>query len=186
MLKPNAREGLRANAAVPAVLVSIAPTCSLGAGSAWADEAVSADEGEEVAVEAVAEEAAEEEEEEEEETTWAYAGITLDSEDYGVGTVYYASSYFEGEGLVNPTTTEPYTEEELAAIEEGAAVDAEGYVAAPADAALGIGVYGSDEVYWYDADAAEEIVSHSDALYLDAGTGVLTDESGEVVAEAMD
>lgn len=184
MLKSNAKERLRTSAAVPAALVSIALACSLGA---CADEAI-LDESEEASVEAITEESAEEtvEEEEEEETTWAYAGITLDSEDYGVGTVYYASGYFSGEGLVNPATTEAYTEEELAAIEEGAAVDAEGYTAAPADAALGVSVYGSDEVYWYDADAAEEIVSHSDALYLDAETGVLTDESGEVVAEAME
>lgn len=110
----------------------------------------------------------------------------LDSEDYGVGTVYYASSCFEGEDLANPLTAEPYTEEELAAIEEGASTSAEGYTAASADAALGIGVYSSDEVYWYDADAAEEIVSHSDALYLDAETGFPADEPGEVVAEAME
>lgn len=170
MLKSNARGSLRVTVALPAVLVSVALACSLGAGSARADEAVRTDEGEEVAIEAVAEEAAEEEGEE---ATWVYAGITLDSEDYGVGTVYYTSSYFEGEGLVNPTTFEAYTEEELAAVKEGAAVDAEGYVAAPADAALGVGVFGTGDVYWHDVDAAEEIVSHSDALYLDAETGVL-------------
>ena len=154
--------------------MGIALACSLGAGAAWADEAV-LDEDEEVAVEAAVEEADEEtvEGEEEEETTWAYAGITLDSEDYGVGTVYYTSSYFEGEGLVNPATTESYTEEELAAVKEGAAVDAEGHTASPADAALGVGVFGTGDVYWHDVDAAEEIVSHSDALYLDAETGVL-------------
>lgn len=58
MLKSNARGSLRVKVALPAVLVSVALACSLGAGSARADEAVRTDEGEEVAIEAVAEEAA--------------------------------------------------------------------------------------------------------------------------------
>lgn len=186
MLKSSTKERLRTSAAAPSALVGIALACSLGAGAAWADEAV-LDEDEEFAVEAAVEEADEEtvEGEEEEETTWAYAGITLDSEDYGVGVMYYASGYFSGEGLVNPATTELYIEEEPAGIEEAAA-DEEGYTAASDAAALGFVAYGTGEIYWYDADAVEEIVSHSDALYLDTVTGIPTDESGEVVAEAME
>lgn len=74
---------------------------------------------------------------------------------------------------MNPTTFEAYTEEELAAVKEGAAVDAEGHTASPADAALGVGVFGTGDVYWHDVDAAEEVISRSDALCLDAETGAL-------------
>ena len=53
---------------------------------------------------------------------WAYAGITLDNEEIGIGSVYYAAEYFTRENILNPMTVEPYTEEELKAIEENAVV----------------------------------------------------------------
>ena len=168
------------------ITLGLAMACTLGVCPAFAAE-VEVEEGTEVAYEAVAEEAEEAVEEEAvEETTWAYAGITLDSEDFGVSTVYYTSTYFESTDLVNPLTTELYTEDEIAAIEESAtAEEAEGYVEAPADAVVGIGVYGSDTIYWYDADAAAAIVASADALYLDAATGVVTDAEGNEVATSL-
>ena len=57
-----------------------------------------------------------------EEENWAY-GVTIE----GVGTIYYAKAYFAIEGITNPLTARPYTADEIDAIVNGAAVDAEGY-----------------------------------------------------------
>jgi uncharacterized protein with FMN-binding domain len=120
-------------------------------------------------------------------SAWAVA-FDLQSEDAGVGTILYAEEYFDGEGIVNPATAEAYTDDELAAVFAGAEdPDAEGYVVnVPFGAVIGMTVYGNDdEAFWYDADAAEAIVSHADPLVLDAETGDLTTADGELVAEAM-
>ena len=56
---------------------------------------------------------------------WAYCGITLNNEDLGIASVYYTAEYFTRESILNPLTAEPYTEEELAAIVDGAVAGAE-------------------------------------------------------------
>ena len=113
-------------------------------------------------------------ESEAESTTWAYEGITLNLEACGIGSVYYTSNYFDEAGVASLVGTGYYTAEQLEAIVSGASAIATGYVEAPADAAIGVSVYGTSTIYWYDATAAAAITSHTDALVLDATTGTLT------------
>ena len=117
-----------------------------------------------------------------EDATWAYAGITLD----GMGTVWYTDTYFALEGIVNPLTAAPYTEEEFAAVIGNAAEGAEGYrFDVPADAMLGFGFADSDAICWYDAENAGKILSSSDPLVLNAETGVLSTLAGEAFATPL-
>ncbi len=117
---------------------------------------------------------------------WAYAGITLNNEDLGVSSIYYASSFLTT-AAVNPLTTKAYTEEEIAAIKAGQEDGTDGYVAeVPAGAVIGVGVYGTDDILWFDAEGAAAIVSHSDPLTLNAATGEMVTAEGDVVATAME
>ncbi len=111
-------------------------------------------------------------------TNWAYA---FQFNNAGIGTIYYAAPYFDQEGITNPATAALYTAEEIAAIKAGS----DSYQTAPEGALMGMSVADTDTVYWYDAQSTAAITSHSDALALDAATGTLTTEGGEIVAEAM-
>ncbi len=102
---------------------------------------------------------------------WAY-GVTLP----GLGTIWYGRAYFDREGIVDPVTTAPYAKEEIAAIVNGAAEDAEGYTFdLPAGAVLGM------NGFWYDAAGAAAITGHADPLAQSA-EGVFTAADGTVVA----
>ncbi len=116
---------------------------------------------------------------------WAYAGLDLQSEEAGVGCIYYSAPYFDQEGIVNPVTAEAYTEEELAQIKDGAAEENEAYITAPEGAYLGLGVFGSEEICWYDEEGAAAITSHADPLALDKETGSVFDGEGKEIAQAM-
>ena len=73
------------------------------------------------------------------EANWAY-GVTIDSEERGIGTIYVAKDYILSDAPVNPATNEAFSADEISAIQAGAKKDAAGYLAdgIPADAALGI------------------------------------------------
>ena len=87
---------------------------------------------------------------------------------------------------INPVTTEPYTADEISAICDGAAERAEGYIFdAPVSAMIGVSLYDSNVIFWYDAEAAEAIIAHADPLILDAESGALFTAEGELVANAM-
>ena len=118
---------------------------------------------------------------------WAYCGITLNSEDLGIASVYYAAEYFTLEGILNPLTVEPYTEEELAAIVDGAVVGAEGYVVnVPADAVVGVSAFGMEgAICWFDEENAAKLLSSSDPLVLNAEARELSNLNGETVASAI-
>ena len=120
-------------------------------------------------------------------SNWAYAGITLDSEDFGVGSVYYAADYFTRESILNPVTVEPYTEEELTAIIEGAVEGAEGYVVnVPADAVVGLSVYGMEgTIIWFDEENAAKVLASADPLVLNAEAYQVANLNGEAVAAAL-
>ena len=76
-----------------------------------------------------------------EQKNWAY-GVSIN----GVGTIFYSREYFTREGIVNPLTAEPYTKNEINAIEKGAEGNAEGYTFdLPEGAVLGM------NGFWYDA-----------------------------------
>ena len=115
---------------------------------------------------------------------WAYGALPLNSEGSGVGTIYYTAAYFEIEGITNPATAAPYTEEEIAAIVNQ---EAEGeYIEAPEGAMIGMSIFGAeDSIFWYDADNATAIVSHADPLVMDTETGVFSTAEGEEVAVPM-
>lgn len=122
----------------------------------------------------------------EESTTWAYGALPLNNGN--VGTIYYTAAYYEQEGIVNPTNPEyaPYTEEEIAAIVEGAVEGAEAYrFDAPADALIGMTIADSDTIYWYDAENAAAITGHADPLSMDVETGNFVTGEGEAVAEPI-
>lgn len=106
-----------------------------------------------------------------------YAAIVLNNAEYGIGTVYFASDYFTTEHI-NPMTTAPYTEAEIAAVLAGESV------AMPADAVVALSVYGTDTLFFYDAEAAAKILSHADPLTLNAQTGEVTTLAGAPVAAA--
>ena len=69
--------------------------------------AVPAQAEEAVTEEAVTEEAQQTVEEAAMLENWAYAGLALNSEEAGVGIIYYTKEYFESEGRINPVTVEP-------------------------------------------------------------------------------
>ena len=102
-----------------------------------------------------------------------------------MGTIYYAAAYFEIEGIVNPVTAAPYTEDEIAVIVNQ---EAEGdYIYAPAGALIGMSIFGDEEsIFWYDAENAAAIVGHADPLAMDTETGVFTTAEGEEVASPME
>ena len=118
---------------------------------------------------------------------WAYCGITLNSEDLGIASVYYAAEYFTREGILNPLTVEPYTEEELAAIVDGAVAGAEGYVVnVPADAVVGVSAFGMEgAICWFDEENAAKLLSSSDPLVLNTEARELSNLNGEAVASAI-
>ena len=123
----------------------------------------------------------------EEANTWAYGAMPLNNGN--VGTIYYTAAYYELEGIVNPTNPEyaPYTEEEIAAIVDGAVEDAEGYrFDAPADALIGVTVADAETIFWYDAENATAITSHPDPLTLDVETGAFATAEGEAVASPIE
>jgi len=98
---------------------------------------------------------------------WAYE-VRID----GVGTIYYGRDYFAGDGIVNPLTAAPYSQEEIAGIVSGAAEGAEGYTfGLPVNAVLGM------NGFWYDAANAAAITSHADPLTQDA-QGVFSTAGG--------
>lgn len=118
---------------------------------------------------------------------WAYCGITLNSEDLGIASVYYTAEYFTRESILNPLTAEPYTEEELAAIVDGAVAGAEGYVVnVPAAAVVGVSAFGMEgAICWFDEENAAKLLASADALVLNAETRELSDLNGETVAAAI-
>lgn len=118
---------------------------------------------------------------------WAYRGITLNNEDLGIASVYYAAEYFTREGIVNPLTVEPYTEEELTEIVDGAVVGAEGYVVnVPADAVVGVSAFGMEgAICWFDEENAAKLLSSSDPLVLNTEARELSNLNGETVASAI-
>ena len=118
--------------------------------------------------------------------TWAYGAMPLNNGN--VGTIYYASEYYQIEGIKNPTNPEyaPYTAEEIAAIVDGAVEGAKGYrFDVPAGALIGVTVADTDTIYWYGAEAAAAIVGHPDPLTLNAKTGEFVTADGEAVATPL-
>lgn len=107
----------------------------------------------------------------------AYPTIALNSAEYGVGAVYMARSMITP-SAVNPVTAAPFTEAEIARLEAGEAI------ALDDGMALAISVYGSDQVYQYNAEEAAAILSHADPLTLNARTGEVSTLAGEPVAAA--
>ena len=117
---------------------------------------------------------------------WAYGALPLNNGN--VGTIYYTAAYYRLEGIVNPTNPEyaPYTEEEIAAIVDGAVEDAEGYrFDAPAEALIGMTVADTETIYWYDAENAAAITGHADPLSMDVETGDFVTAEGEAVASPI-
>ena len=109
---------------------------------------------------------------------WAY-GFALNHEGAGVGTIYYAAKYFDKEGIVNPASAEAYTDDEIKAIKD----NAENYeVEAPENALVGMNVLNTDEVFWYDDENGVKILASAAPLGLDAETGEMKDQEGNVVA----
>ena len=112
---------------------------------------------------------------------WAY-GYSLNHEGAGVGTIYYASEYFDREGIVNPESAEAYTTDEINAIKANAETG-EGYILdIPGNVLLGMGVLGSDKIFWYDDDNASRILKSAAPLILNGETGEMKTVEGEVVA----
>ena len=117
---------------------------------------------------------------------WAYGAITLDSEYLGIGTVYYAEGYYETEGRINPVTTAPYTDAELAQIKAAAVEGNAAYVSdVPEGAVIGISVYAGEDILWFDAETAEAIVASADPFVLDTENGALVTMDGQTTLEAM-
>ena len=119
-------------------------------------------------------------------TTWASGALPLNNGH--VGTIYYTAAYYQLEGIVNPVNPEyaPYTQEEIAAIVEGAVENAEGYrFDAPAGALIGMTVADTETIYWYDAENAAAITGHADPLTMDVETGDFVTAEGEAVASPI-
>ena len=117
-------------------------------------------------------------------TNWAY-GFGLNHEGAGVGTIYYAAKYFERDGIINPASGEAYTSDEIKAIKENASEGAEKYFFdVPENAVIGMNVLGSDKTFWYDEDNSAKITACANPLGLDASTGDMKDQEGNVVAVA--
>ena len=116
---------------------------------------------------------------------WAY-GFSLNHEGAGVGTIYYSKKYFEREGIVNPSSAQPYTIEEIDTIKNGAIEGATNYTSnVPENALVGMNVLNADKVFWYDEENSNKILASTDPLLLDKETGNMKTKSGEVVAKAM-
>ncbi|MBQ9008015.1 MAG: hypothetical protein IJ088_01610 [Clostridia bacterium] len=106
-----------------------------------------------------------------EDKNWAY-GVTVE----GVGTICYARAYFVRNGIINPLTAQPYTDDEISVIVNGAAEGAEGYTFdLPVTAVLGM------NGFWYNAVGAAAITGHADPL-VQSEDGVFTTAEGVDVA----
>ena len=107
----------------------------------------------------------------------AYPTIALNSEDYGIGSVYMAGSMITTDAI-NPVTVAAYTEEEIEALKAGESIElADGNV-------LALSVNGAETIYEYDAEDAAVILSYSDPLMLNAENGEVSTMDGTVVAAA--
>lgn len=116
---------------------------------------------------------------------WAYAALPLNNEEAGIGTIYYGAEYFKGTDLTNPVTVQPYTDDEIKTIVDGASENNDKYIEAPEGAAIGMGVFGADDIIWFDAENAKKIVSHTDPLGLNKDTKTTLDKDGNEVAKAL-
>ena len=106
-----------------------------------------------------------------EQKNWAF-GVSIN----GVGTIFYGREYFAREGIVNPLTAAPYTNDEVLTIQKGAVEGADGYTFdLPADAVLGM------NGFWYDAANAAAITGHANPLAQGAD-GVFATADGKQVA----
>jgi len=117
-------------------------------------------------------------------TNWAY-GFSLNHDGAGVGTIYYSSTHFKKEGIVNPASAESYTDEEIDAIVSGAVKGSDKYVFdVPEGALIGMNVLGSEKIFWYDEENSGKIVASAAPLILDKDSGEMKDQTGVVVATA--
>lgn len=116
---------------------------------------------------------------------WALT-FMLNHESANVKNIYYASVYFELEGLINPASAEAYTEREIAEIKKNASEDNDNYVFDVKEGALiGMQAYNSLKTFWYDMENGRKIVSSAAPLLLDGETGELKNTDGEQVAAAF-
>ena len=117
---------------------------------------------------------------------WAYL-FAENHEGLNIRDIYYAAKYFDREGLINPASTEAYTDAEIAAIKENAKEGNEKYCFDVKEGALlGISAFNTGKVFWYDEATSEQIVKSPAPFILDGETGDLkTMEEGKVIASAM-
>ncbi len=114
------------------------------------------------------------------EEIWAYE-IALNDADGGVGTLYVTNSYLDSEGAINPATTEPFTADEIAAIQSAAQADADGYLFenVPSDAAIGATAYGdASTIHWFNQKNAEAALA--------GGKLLLNGEEGALLTTATE
>ena len=116
---------------------------------------------------------------------WAY-GFDLNHEGAGVGTIYYASKYFDKEGIVNPASAEAYTTNEINKIKEGAVEGSTNYIEnVPDNAFVGMNPINTDKVYWYNDEESAKILKSTNPLLLDSENGNMQDTEGNIVVKAM-
>ena len=116
---------------------------------------------------------------------WAY-GFALNHEGAGVGTIYYASKYFDKEGIVNPASAEAYTTDEINKIKEGAVEGSTSYIEnIPDNALVGMNPINTDKVYWYNDEESAKILKSTNPLLLDSENGDMKDTEGNIIAKAM-
>ncbi|MBR4163058.1 MAG: hypothetical protein IKR11_06000 [Solobacterium sp.] len=117
---------------------------------------------------------------------WAYK-FAENAEPLNIKDIYYAAKYFDREGLVNPASSEAYTDAEITAIKNNAKEGNDSYCFDVKEGALlGLSACNTGKVFWYDEETGGKIVKSPAPFILDGETGDLkTMEGNTVVASAM-
>jgi len=116
---------------------------------------------------------------------WAYK-FSLNHDGAGVGDIYYKEDYFKRENIVNPASGKPYTKEEIKVIVDNATEVNKSYIKdTPSNALIGISVINTSQVYWYDLDNSNKILSSANPLILNPENGTMFDTDNNLVASPL-
>lgn len=104
-----------------------------------------------------------------------YTVMTMHNEELNIGSIIFTNGYLST-SFINPSTTKPFTEEEIKKLSKA------GFTA-PENGIIAITSHNNESILWFDKAGASAITSHQDPLHIE-GKNISTSD-GTVVATAI-
>lgn len=101
--------------------------------------------------------------------------MTMNNKELNIGSICFTNNYLS-DGVINPVTTKPFTNEEIQKLPEA------GFTA-PENGWIAITSCNDETILWFDKDGAKAITFHQDPLHIDGKT--ISTADGTVVATAV-